>query len=148
MKYRREIDGLRAIAVLSVLFFHAGFPGFSGSYIGVHVFFVISGFLINSIIISAKETGTFSLLTFYERRARRILPALFLVLVACLIPAWLWLPPADMVSFCQQDLIPVKIRRFVRSISTSWNRSLHHSIDLRPEAVIVHPRLEQRKSLL
>ena len=84
MKYRREIDGLRALAVLPVLLFHAGFESFGGGYIGVDIFFVISGYLITSIILGELQTGTFSIIKFYERRARRILPALFLVMLACL----------------------------------------------------------------
>ena len=81
MQYRREIDGLRALAVMPVLLFHAGFQRFSGGYIGVDIFFVISGYLITSIIIGELHTGTFSIAKFYERRARRILPALFLVML-------------------------------------------------------------------
>ncbi len=81
MQYRREIDGLRAVAVIPVIFFHAGFTIFSGGYVGVDVFFVISGYLITSIIISELEQGNFSILRFYERRARRILPALFFVML-------------------------------------------------------------------
>ena len=93
MQYRPEIDGLRAIAVLSVLFFHAGFSFLPGGYIGVDIFFVISGFLITSIILREKEKGKFSLLRFYERRARRILPALFFMLAATLpLALWLILP--------------------------------------------------------
>ena len=76
MKYRREIDGLRAIAVLPVILFHAGFEIFSGGYIGVDVFFVISGYLITTIILKEKTNGTFTIARFYARRARRILPAL------------------------------------------------------------------------
>ena len=79
MKYRSEIDGLRAIAVLPVVLFHAGFEVFAGGFIGVDVFFVISGYLITSIIIFDLQKNRFSLLDFYERRARRILPALFFV---------------------------------------------------------------------
>ena len=79
MIYRSEIDGLRALAVLPVIFFHAGFTSFSGGYVGVDIFFVISGYLITSIIINEKQNNNFSLINFYERRARRILPALFLV---------------------------------------------------------------------
>ncbi|MCC5812078.1 MAG: acyltransferase, partial [Ectothiorhodospiraceae bacterium] len=75
MTYRPEIDGLRAIAVLAVILFHAGFSLFSGGYVGVDVFFVISGYLITTIIITDLERGRFSLRRFYERRARRILPA-------------------------------------------------------------------------
>jgi len=101
MNYRREIDGLRALAVLPVIFFHAGFDIFSGGFVGVDVFFVISGYLITSIILTEKQAGTFSLIHFYERRARRILPALFFVMAACVPLAWLWLLPNDMKSFSQ-----------------------------------------------
>ena len=101
MIYRPEIDGLRALAVLPVVLFHAGFEWFSGGFVGVDVFFVISGYLITTIIISEMATGKFSLLNFYERRARRILPALFFVMVACLPFAWLWLTPSDLIGFGQ-----------------------------------------------
>lgn len=99
MRYRPEIDGLRAIAVLPVMFFHAGFTAFGGGYVGVDVFFVISGYLITSIILSEKQAGTFSLANFYERRARRILPALFLVMAVSIPFAWLWLLPEDLKDF-------------------------------------------------
>ncbi|HSC69626.1 MAG TPA: acyltransferase, partial [Cellvibrio sp.] len=99
MKYRQEIDGLRAVSVLSVILFHAGFAVVSGGFIGVDIFFVISGYLITCILLAEKKAGTFTLLNFYERRARRILPALFVVLFACLPMAWLWLIPTDMKSF-------------------------------------------------
>lgn len=101
MEYRREIDGLRALAVIPVMLFHAGFQAFSGGFVGVDVFFVISGYLITSIILAEKQAGTFTLIGFYERRARRILPALFVVMFTCLPFAWLWLPPEDMKSFSQ-----------------------------------------------
>jgi len=80
LKYRADIDGLRAIAVLAVIFFHADIPGFSGGFVGVDVFFVISGFLITSIILKEIHDGTFSIAKFYERRIRRIFPALFPVI--------------------------------------------------------------------
>jgi peptidoglycan/LPS O-acetylase OafA/YrhL len=99
MQYRREIDGLRALAVIPVLLFHAGFQSFSGGYIGVDIFFVISGYLITSIIINELHAGTFSILKFYERRARRILPALFLVMLASLPFAWLWISPTGLYDF-------------------------------------------------
>lgn len=99
MQYRREIDGLRAIAVLPVMFFHAGFEHFSGGFVGVDVFFVISGYLITTILLAELARGEFSIVRFYERRARRIMPALFLVMAACLPFAWLWLLPSDMKEF-------------------------------------------------
>ena len=99
MKYRAEVDGLRALAVLPVIFFHAGFEWFSGGFIGVDVFFVISGYLITTIIISEMHDNNFSLIHFYERRARRILPALFFVMAACLLFAWAWLTPSELQAF-------------------------------------------------
>lgn len=87
-KYRPDIDGLRAIAVLSVVAFHA-FPAWmKGGFIGVDVFFVISGFLISTIIFENLDGGTFSFPEFYARRIKRIFPALFLVLVACFSFGW------------------------------------------------------------
>lgn len=97
--YRPEIDGLRALAVLPVMAFHAGFPLFSGGFVGVDVFFVISGYLITGIILAEQETGGFSLVRFYERRARRILPALFAMLAAAAVIAWFRLLPADLKAF-------------------------------------------------
>lgn len=74
MKYRKEIDGLRAISILPVILFHSGLSILSGGFIGVDVFFVISGYLITSIILDDIKTNSFSLIHFYDRRARRILP--------------------------------------------------------------------------
>jgi peptidoglycan/LPS O-acetylase OafA/YrhL len=101
MRYRAEIDGLRALAVVPVILFHAGFKHFSGGFVGVDVFFVISGYLITSIILEELEEGTFSGVNFYERRARRILPALFFVMAVCIPLAWIWLTPFDMKRFAQ-----------------------------------------------
>lgn len=107
MQYRREIDGLRAVAVLPVILFHAGFSMFSGGFVGVDVFFVISGYLITSIIVNELQTGHFSLARFYERRARRILPALTLVILCCLPFAWLWLSPDALRDFAESVLTVV-----------------------------------------
>lgn len=101
MQYRPEIDGLRALAVIPVILFHAGFETFSGGFVGVDVFFVISGYLITSIIVSDLKQNTFSITRFYERRARRILPALFLVAAVCVPFAYLWLLPSDLESFAK-----------------------------------------------
>ncbi|MDA9093856.1 acyltransferase [Methylophilaceae bacterium] len=108
MKYRKEIDGLRALAVLPVILFHAGFATFSGGFVGVDIFFVISGYLITTIIVDEMSKGSFSLLNFYERRARRILPALFFVMLFTLPFAWLWMLPQDLKSF-SQSLVAVPL---------------------------------------
>lgn len=101
MKYRPEIDGLRSIAVMPVILFHGGLDLFSGGFVGVDVFFVISGYLITTIVLSELEDGRFSLLNFYSRRARRILPALFFV-VACTFPfAWVLMLPTEFKDFAQ-----------------------------------------------
>ncbi|MGF1609669.1 MAG: acyltransferase family protein [Kiloniellales bacterium] len=99
--YRPEIDGLRALAVMPVVLFHADFGGVPGGYLGVDIFFVISGHLIGSIILADLQRDRFSLLNFYERRARRILPALLFVMLVCLPFAWLWLMPGDLTDFAQ-----------------------------------------------
>ena len=94
-KYRADIDGLRAIAVLSVVTFHA-FPNLlKGGFIGVDIFFVISGFLISTIIFSSLEKNSFSFVEFYSRRIKRIFPALLLVLIACYILGWFVLLPDE-----------------------------------------------------
>lgn len=108
MDYRREIDGLRAIAILPVIFFHAGFETFSGGFVGVDVFFVISGYLITSIILAELEQGQFSIVNFFERRARRILPSLFIVMLFSIPLAWLYLPASAYKNF-SQSLIAVSV---------------------------------------
>lgn len=99
--YRPEIDGLRALAVVPVILFHAGLSAFSGGFVGVDIFFVISGYLITTIILRDLETKSFSILSFYERRARRILPALFLVVGVSFIPAWFLMFPEELQDFGQ-----------------------------------------------
>ena len=101
MRYRPEIDGLRAIAVAAVILFHAGFALFRGGFVGVDVFFVISGFLITSIIVEDLKAGRFSVVQFYERRARRILPALFTVMAACVPFAYSRLSPDGLKDFAE-----------------------------------------------
>src|SRR2546425_10688156 len=93
--YRPDIDGLRAVAIGVVLLFHA-FPRlFPGGFIGVDIFFVISGFLITGNISRGIEAGSFSISGFYLRRVRRIFPALLLVLACCLIAGWVLLTPRE-----------------------------------------------------
>ena len=101
MKYRAEIDGLRALAVVPVILFHAGFELFGGGFVGVDVFFVISGYLITTILIDEIENKRFSISNFYERRARRILPALFFVMLVCVPFAWKLFNPPQFREFSQ-----------------------------------------------
>ena len=103
-QYRPEIDGLRAIAVLSVIFYHA-FPSLlTGGFVGVDVFFVISGYLITTILLRELENHSFSISRFYERRARRIMPALFLMMIVCIPVGYLYLLPDDISSFYKSIL--------------------------------------------
>ena len=108
MKYRPEIDGLRALAVIPVILFHAGFELFSGGFVGVDVFFVISGYLITTILIDDIENKRFSIINFYERRARRILPAMFFVMLVCIPFAWMLMMPSQMKDF-SQSLVAVSL---------------------------------------
>lgn len=101
MKYRPEIDGLRAFAVLPVVLFHSGLEYFGGGFVGVDVFFVISGYLITSIILDGLKRGDFSFAEFYERRARRIFPALYFVVIVSVPIAWFWLDPFALKEFFQ-----------------------------------------------
>lgn len=130
MKYRREIDGLRAIAVLPVVFFHAGSNWFAGGFVGVDIFFVISGYLITSILLAEKEAGDFSILKFYERRARRILPALFCVMFVSLPFAWYWMLPYQLKEFSQSLLA---VSTFVSNL-LFWKQSGYFdtSAELKP----------------
>ena len=99
MKYRADVDGLRAIAVLAVVGFHAGVPWLTGGFVGVDVFFVISGFLIGGVVAERQSQGDFSLGWFWERRIRRIFPSLMTVLaVTTALAAWL-LMPRDFLAY-------------------------------------------------
>jgi peptidoglycan/LPS O-acetylase OafA/YrhL len=108
LKYRAEIDGLRALAIVPVILFHAGFELFNGGFVGVDVFFVISGYLITTILIEDIENNRFNIVNFYERRARRILPALFFVMLVCIPFAWMWMPLNQMKDF-SQSLVAVSL---------------------------------------
>ena len=105
LNYRPEIDGLRAISVLAVIFYHLELSLyeknlFQGGFLGVDFFFVISGYLITSLILKELSlTGSFSLKNFYERRARRILPALILVMLFSIPFAWKYLLPSSLIDY-------------------------------------------------
>ena len=99
--YRADIDGLRAIALLPVMGYHAGFEGFKGGYLGVDIFLVISGYLITRLILKEADESQFSFFGFLERRARRLLPALLLVIL-CISPfAWVWMLPDALENYGQ-----------------------------------------------
>ncbi len=100
IKYRPDVDGLRALAVLAVLLFHARL-GCSGGFVGVDIFFVISGYLISSLILKELGNGTFSIVTFWERRIRRILPAMAVVVLVTIPMAWFLYLPQDFKQFGQ-----------------------------------------------
>jgi peptidoglycan/LPS O-acetylase OafA/YrhL len=99
MQYRREIDGLRAVAILFIMLFHSNLNYLNGGYIGVDIFFVISGYLISSKIINDIKSNQFSIFDFWERRARRILPALFFVLAFSTLIAFFVFFPSDLMNF-------------------------------------------------
>ncbi|HEV2675464.1 MAG TPA: acyltransferase family protein [Aliidongia sp.] len=99
MSYRADVDGLRAIAILSVLLFHAGIPGFAGGYAGVDIFFVISGFVIGGLLWRESAAGRFSFGEFYRRRARRLVPALLPVLAATTTASLAIFTPQDLIAF-------------------------------------------------
>ena len=101
--YRSEIDGLRAIAIMAVLFYHTNL-GVPGGFVGVDVFFVISGFLISSQIIKELNSNSFSFLRFWERRARRIAPAMIVMVFGVLITGWFILFPLDFANLGKATL--------------------------------------------
>ncbi|MEC9096858.1 MAG: acyltransferase, partial [Planctomycetota bacterium] len=106
IQYRPEIDGLRAIAVLAVILFHLDI-GLSGGFLGVDVFFVISGFLITSIIIADLKTNSFSLKKFWMKRLRRLAPASFVMLIGTLLVGWFFFLPAELISLGKSQLAQV-----------------------------------------
>ncbi|MDA7638003.1 acyltransferase [Candidatus Pelagibacter sp.] len=113
LKYRAEIDGLRAIAVTSIIFYHAkislyGKEFFSGGFLGIDIFFVISGYLISLLILTDLDSNNnFSFKLFYEKRIRRIFPLLFIVLIFSLIPSWFILIPSDLVNFSKSSIFSI-----------------------------------------
>ena len=104
--YKPQIDGLRALAVLPVVFFHAGFSFFQGGFIGVDIFFVISGYLITTIILREITSNKFNLTNFYIRRSRRILPVLYFITFLT-IPFSLFLMSSEELNFFSREIISV-----------------------------------------
>jgi peptidoglycan/LPS O-acetylase OafA/YrhL len=151
MRYRPEIDGMRTIAVLSVIFYHANFSMFSGGFIGVDIFFVISGFLITKVIRKEILVDNFSFLNFYEKRIRRIFPALFFVVLSSLIISVYVLPPVDAKHFFQSMFATITFSsNFLFWIQSgdyfdvgSIYKPLHHtwSLSLEEQFYLFHPFL-------
>ena len=149
--YRKDIDGLRALAVLSTIAYHA-FPNLvSGGFVGVDIFFVISGFLITKIILENLESNSFSFGEFYFRRIRRIFPALFLVLVTCYGFGWFALYASEFkgvgehiaasAGFVQNFILLNEIAYFERSVDTKplihlWSLSIEEQFYLLWPAMI------------
>ncbi len=129
MKNRPDIDGLRAVAVLPVLFFHADI-GCTGGFVGVDIFFVISGYLISSLILRDLDAGKFSIVNFWERRVRRILPALAVVVISCLVAGWFLLFPKDYQALGQSALA----QALLSSNIYFWRQSgyFEQSADVKP----------------
>src|SRR5262249_41921564 len=94
-RYRADIDGLRAIAVVAVILYHIAGQALRGGFLGVDVFFVISGYLITRILVRESETGDYSIARFYDRRIRRIMPALLAMMAATTLVVWLIYLPND-----------------------------------------------------
>jgi peptidoglycan/LPS O-acetylase OafA/YrhL len=99
VKYRADIDGLRALAIIPVLFYHVGVPGFGGGFVGVDIFLVISGYLICGMIDADIRDGTFSLGDFYKRRILRILPSLLVMLLVTSVLAYLYFLPVELQDY-------------------------------------------------
>ena len=124
--HRREIDGLRAVAVVPVILFHAGYAPFSGGYVGVDIFFVISGYLITAILLEDLAAGRFSIRQFYIRRARRILPALFFMLAVTMAIG------ALAVSGGIPLMLPFEVRDLGKTLGLSLTRKGPHWVLLEP----------------
>lgn len=124
-KYRPDIDGLRSLAILPVLLYHAGVPGFPGGYVGVDVFFVISGYLITLILIREISEDRYSIRSFYERRIRRIFPALLTVLAFVLAASPAFLLPSDFANLGRDSISALL---FVANINF-WRQSGYFAAD-------------------
>ena len=107
MQYRREIDGLRAIAVLAVIISHSGLSFLSGGFLGVDIFFVISGYLITYIIVENLQSGKFTFIGFYKKRILRIFPALFAMLLIVGLFSWAFLTPSDISEYSLESFFSI-----------------------------------------
>ncbi len=121
MKYRPEIDGLRALAIIPVILFHAEIGILNAGYLGVDIFFVVSGYLITRIILTESLNGDFSFIKFYDRRARRILPALYLVVFTSIIFAWFFMSSGMMWDFWQSVIsVPLFVSNILFTLENGY----------------------------
>jgi len=150
VKYQPQIDGLRGISVIAVIFYHLNSSWLPGGYLGVDIFFVISGYLITSIILVSLANKNFSILTFYERRIRRILPSFLFVISLTFLTGCLILPPADLMNLSASQIASVLFSSnfyFLRSIAysagpTEWVPLLHTwSLSVEEQFYLVIPAI-------
>jgi len=132
LSYRPEVDGLRAVAILLVVFYHAGL-GFSGGFVGVDVFFVISGYLITSLILKRMAGGTFTLADFLERRVRRIMPAGVTMIAVVMVAGWFLLLPSDFL-----DLSKAAMSQAVFSANIYFYRTTNYFSGASEEKPLLH----------
>jgi peptidoglycan/LPS O-acetylase OafA/YrhL len=132
VSYRPEVDGLRAIAILAIMGNHAGVPWLTGGYLGVDIFFVVSGFVITRLVLAEQAGGTFTLAAFWRRRVRRILPALAVVLFASLAVGWFRMTPAQLADF---------LRVYFGALAMVPNIVLWLDVDYFTEAAATRPLL-------
>ena len=148
-KYRKEIDGLRGISIICVLLFHAKIPFFSGGFFGVDIFFVISGYLITNIILNLYNSDKFDIKIFYERRIRRIIPALYLVLIFLCIYSYFFQSPYFAKDLSQSIFFtPIFLQNFLnlyeaaQYFSLSYDfKSLGHtwSLSIEEQFYLIYP---------
>lgn len=131
--YRAEIDGLRALAVVPIVLFHAGIDQLSGGYVGVDIFFVISGYLIGSIILGDLGAGRFSFRDFYLRRMRRILPALLFMVAATLVGGWFLLLPDEWMALARSSAATLF---FVPNIHFWLGASTYFGLDIATQPLL------------
>ena len=147
ISFRNDINGLRAISVLAVVFYHADIPFFDGGWLGVDVFFVISGYLISNIIISELNENKFSFGNFYIRRAKRILPALFSMLLFTAPFSYFLLTPKAMIEYTQSlfllffsmQIITFKISIFIMQHQLSSCHCAYFSLAIEEQFYLIFP---------
>ena len=125
VKFRRDINALRAVAVIVVVLFHFGVPGFAGGFVGVDIFFVISGYLMTGILFRHDPLSVRDVIGFYVSRGRRILPALLVLCLVLLVLGWFWLPPTNYADLAAQTVSST----FFLSNVLFWKQAGYFAVD-------------------